>query len=121
MPHWTNSFSSNTAPPLLLNGIKHAPARIILRAPATEIPGNPQDRQNTVANLFCELLLQRPFHRNIEACGYDFSHATPDFDTDKPVRRWFILDLGVDGTLTRDEVLSLPHEVYQLTKQDDGW
>lgn len=120
MPHWTESFS-DTAVLQFLDEHKDAPARIILRAPAIEIPGNPQDRQNTVANLFCEQLLQRPFHRNIDVSGYDFSHATPDFDTDKPVRRWFILDLGVEGTLTRDEVLTLPHEVYLLSKHDDEW
>jgi len=88
-------------------------ARIIIRVQVDDVPGSPQDRQNTVARLFCEHMLNRPF-KSMTPEGYDFSHMTPDFDTDQSVRRWFIVDLNVAGPLARDEVRKLPHGVYRL-------
>lgn len=96
--------------------------RVIIRACAADLPGHPRDRENTVASLFCELVLKREFNRKLRVSTYDFAHTTPGLDTTKPtVRRWFICDLNVTSELTRDELLSLPHSVYSLSLQNGNW
>jgi hypothetical protein len=96
-------------------------ARVILRVCPRELPGHPQDRQNTAATMFCEKILKRQFNKDIQASKYDFSHATPNFDSDELVRRWYICDLNVIGPLTKEDVLSLPHAVYQMSLQNGEW
>lgn len=97
-------------------------ARVIVRACLADLPGNPRDRENTIASLVCELILKREFNRKLRVSTYDFAHITPGLDTMEPtVRRWFICDFNVTSELTQDELLSLPHFVYSLSLQNGNW
>lgn len=96
-------------------------AHMILRVLTIDIPGNLQDRQNTIARMFCKQVLNCLFNREIQVSKYDYSHVTPDFDSNTPVRRWFIYDLNVTHPLTRQEILSLAHVVYQVSQQGNKW
>jgi len=96
-------------------------ARVILYIRVTDLPGSPQNRHNTLGNLFCQQILNRNFNNQVQVSNYDYMHLPPNFDTDKPVRRWFVFDLNVNCRLSKEEVLSLPHDVYSVSQQDDEW
>ena len=97
------------------------PARVILQICVTDLPGCPQNRHNTLADIFCRQVLNRRCCYELQLPAYDYMHIPPHFDTDKPVRRWFVLDLNVQSRLSRDEVLSLPHAVYSVSWQENRW
>ena len=95
--------------------------RVILHVCVTDLPGLPQNRHNFLGTLFCEQVLNRRFNNQLQVSKYDYMHLPPNFDTDQPVRRWFVCDLNVKGRLSKDDVLSLPHRVYNVSRQDDKW
>jgi methylsterol monooxygenase len=41
-----------------------------------------------------------------------------DFDSPKPIKRWFILDVDVAQPLKKEDVLQPPHQVYLATQQN---
>lgn len=104
-----------------MDDFRNGSARVILHVCVTDLPGCPQDRQNYLGGLFCQLVLKRRFNNKIQVSNYDYMHMPPNFDTDKPVRRWFICDLNVNCILSKEEVLSLPHAVYYVSRQSDKW
>jgi hypothetical protein len=105
-----------------MDELRDRSALVITRTCPADLPGHPRDRENAVASLFCKQVLKREFNRKLQVCKYDFSHTTPELDTTEPtVRRWFICDLNVTRELTRDEVLSLHHEVYSISLQNCNW
>lgn len=61
------------------------------------------------------------FDTGLQTSGRDHIHLPPNFDTDKPVRKWFIIDLNVNSCLSRDEVKELPHQAYAVSRQDNRW
>ncbi|KAF1982698.1 hypothetical protein K402DRAFT_424274 [Aulographum hederae CBS 113979] len=70
--------------------------RVIIRVRATDLPGHPRDRENTVAYMVCKHVLGRDFNRDLLVANYDFAHSLPGLDTMEPtIRRWFICDLKV--------------------------
>ncbi|KAF5866614.1 hypothetical protein ETB97_010707 [Aspergillus alliaceus] len=89
-----------------------SPMRVIISACVTDIGGNPQRRHNTLGSAFCEEVLHREFRASLQPTGYDHVHIPADFDSVKPVKRWFIFDLNVRGELEADEVARVPHSVY---------
>lgn len=95
--------------------------RVIISACVTDIGGNPQRRHNTLGSAFCEEVLHREFRASLQPSGYDHVHIPADFDSVKPVKRWFIFDLNVRGELEADEVARVPHSVYLGSRQGDKW
>jgi hypothetical protein len=95
--------------------------RVILYVCVTDLPGSPQNRHNFLGELFCQQVLKRKFNNKLQVLSYDYMHLPPNFDTVKPVRRWFICDLNVNCRLDKNGVLSLPHEVYYVSRQKDEW
>ncbi|KAE8389271.1 hypothetical protein BDV23DRAFT_184673 [Aspergillus alliaceus] len=71
-----------------------SPMRVIISACVTDIGGNPQRRHNTLGSAFCEEVLHREFRASLQPTGYDHVHIPADFDSVKPVKRWFIFDLN---------------------------
>lgn len=84
----------------------------------TDLPGSPH---NFLGNLFCQQVLKRNFNNKLQISNYDYIHLPPNFDTDKPVLRWFICDLNVNCRLDTNGLLSLPHKVYYVSRQNDEW
>ncbi|KAF7587766.1 hypothetical protein BBP40_006726 [Aspergillus hancockii] len=97
------------------------PMRVIVSACVTDIAGPPQGRHNTLGKAFCEEVLNREFLAPLQPTGYDHVHIPADFDTTKPVKRWFIFDLNVRGELDAAEVAQIPHRVYLASRQGDKW
>ena len=64
-------------------------------------------------------MLGRPFRSELHPAGYDHVHIPADFDSEKPLKRWFILDANVTQRLSRDAVSQIPHQVY-LASQRKG-
>ena len=95
--------------------------RVILYVCVTDLPGCPQNRHNFLGDLFCRQVLERDFDTSLQILSRDHIHIPADFDTEKPVRRWFVIDLNVNSRLSRDEVKELPHQVYMVSRQDDRW
>jgi len=95
--------------------------RIIIRVQVNNLPGDPNRRHLTIGELFSEKVLFRPIDYTIRPDGYDNVVIPPGFDSDKPVNRWFIIDLNVKGPKTRAELLDTPHKVYLACKNDDNW
>lgn len=65
----------------------HSPARVIIYSGVADIPGSPQRRHTTIGETFCSTILGRDYHGELSLAA--------DFDFMEPVKRWFILDLGV--------------------------
>lgn len=86
------------------------PQRIIIRASVQQIPGEPLERPFTLCDRFCRSVIGRPL--KLHGNGFDAVHIPPSFDSDKDVRIWFMLDLGVCGTLSREEVREVPLTAY---------
>lgn len=93
------------------------PTRIIIYACVTDIDGCPQRRHVKIGEEFCETVLNRAFHPTLHPAGYDHIHIPADFDSPKPLKRWFILDLEVTQLLNQEDVLQLPHQVYLASQQ----
>lgn len=93
------------------------PTRIIIYARVTDIEGCPQGRHIKLGNDFCQDVLARPFKSTLRPGGYDHVHIPGGFDSDGPLKRWFILDLDVTQPLSREDVLRLPHKVYLASRQ----
>jgi hypothetical protein len=88
----------------------------------TDIPGEPSRRFTTLGDIFAEKHLSRPIQQRITPDGYDGIVIPPQFNSETPVVRWFIYDLNVSGTKTRDELLQIPHKVFLACKQaDSNW
>jgi hypothetical protein len=97
------------------------PLRVIIRACVTDIPGNKFARPTRLAQDFSEQVRKRPFNNNLKAECHDSEHILPRFDSDDAVRAWFITDFNVTRSLTKEDVLTLPHEVYLASRQGDCW
>lgn len=94
------------------------PRRVIIYTCVTDITGDPQRRHNTLGETFCKQVLGREFRAELQPSCYDHVHIPPDFDSDRPLKRWFILDLGVVQQLTPEAVARLPHSVYLASRQN---
>jgi len=104
-----------------MNTNRNESRRVILHICVTDLPGSPQNRHNFLGELFCQQVLKRNFNNKLQTSNYDYMHLPPNFDTDKPVLRWFVCDLNVNCRLDRNELLSLPHRVYFVSRQKDEW
>ncbi|KAF2865504.1 hypothetical protein BDV95DRAFT_254538 [Massariosphaeria phaeospora] len=97
-------------------------SRIIVRARITDIPGELCRRPITLGEIFCTEILGRSFNTKVSASTFDAVHIPHGFDSDKPVKRWFIYDLNVACNLEEQELLaSIPHHVYQASLVDNQW
>lgn len=94
------------------------PRRVMVYACVTDIPGNPQRRHNTLGEALCNQVLGREFHAELQPSSYDHVHIPADFDSDQPLKRWFIFDLNVKQQLTTEAVGQLPHFVYLASFQN---
>jgi hypothetical protein len=96
-------------------------ARIIIWARVTDIPGDPYRRHTTLGELFSANFPFRPFNLQITPDGYDGVILPPYFWSEKPVNKWFIYDLNVKGTKSKEELAATPHKVFLASKQEDKW
>ncbi|KAL4901055.1 hypothetical protein BDW74DRAFT_182156 [Aspergillus multicolor] len=94
--------------------------RVLVYARVSDIPGHPQARHLTLGSLVSRHL-GRDFNANIRPPIYDHVHIPADFDSEKPLERWFIFDLNVREALPRSDLLQLPHLVYFASRQGDQW
>lgn len=94
------------------------PTRIIIYACVTDIDGCPQRRHVKIGEDFCAAMFNRAFNPTLHPAGYDHIHIPADFDSQKPLKRWFILDLDVVKQLGKEDVLQLPHQVYLASQQN---
>ena len=94
------------------------PRRVMVYAHVTDIAGDPQRRHNVLGKLFCKQILGRDFHVDLQPSCYDHVHIPADFDSDQPLKRWFIFDLGVKQQLTAEAVAQIPHSVYMASYQN---
>jgi hypothetical protein len=95
--------------------------RVLLRVCVTDIPGSNQKRFHTLGNDFSQHQFGRDIQDKPSFAGYDHPHIPGDFDSDKPLKRWFIYDFNVEGPLTKEQTLALPHEVYIASRQGEHW
>lgn len=98
-----------------------APRRVIMRVRVTSIPGNPQARVYRLGRDFCQDILQRPFNNNLQEEPHDAMHFLPNCDSENDVNAWFIYDFNVTGPLSKEEVLTIAHEVYHATRIGEAW
>jgi hypothetical protein len=99
----------------------HKPLRVIIRVCVTDIPGEILERVYHLGCDFSTQILARPPSTIVKAGGYDFMHVLPNFDSSNAVNAWFLYDFNVTGPLDKEEVLTIPHEVYHATRQADSW
>jgi hypothetical protein len=78
----------------------------------TDLLGNPNRRDVTLGELFSEKVLSRPIKQRSTPDGYDSVIIPLDFNSEKPINRWFICDLNVKGKKTKEELLATLHKVY---------
>ncbi|KAH9222681.1 hypothetical protein DL95DRAFT_143274 [Leptodontidium sp. 2 PMI_412] len=98
------------------------PRRVIIRVCVTDIPAaNPQERVYRLGRDFCQQILQRSFNNNLQDECHDAMHFLPNFDSENNVKAWFIYDFDVTGPLSKEEVLTIPHEVYHATRKENTW
>ncbi|KAL4936217.1 hypothetical protein BDV06DRAFT_233630 [Aspergillus oleicola] len=97
--------------------MENSPRRVVIYALVTDIPGIPERRFTTLGEMFCEQILGRGLDRAVKPSSYDFVHIPPDFDSEDPIKRWFIMDLNVREELSREDVQHLPHLVYLASWQ----
>jgi hypothetical protein len=95
--------------------------RIIIKACVTDIPGDVGERPIALGNLFCTNVLQRKLNTAIQKSGFDAVHIPGGFDSEKPLKRFFIYDLNVVEELDKGQLLTIPHFVYQAHLVDDKW
>ncbi|WEW61600.1 hypothetical protein PRK78_007091 [Emydomyces testavorans] len=98
-----------------------SPMRVIICVCITDIPGNPQRRHNTLGDAFCNEILHRDLDKNFDPFGYDYVHIPCDFDSDVPLKRWFIFDLNVKEEFTTEQLLRVRHRVYLASRYDGSW
>lgn len=94
------------------------PERVIVYACVTNIPGEPQRRYSTLGRILCKQVFGREFQSKLQPPRYDHVHIPGDFDSDQPVKRWFIFDLNVKQQLDTKAVAQLPHSVFLASWQD---
>ena len=104
-----------------MDNIISGQTRIIIKACVTDIPGNPQGRFSLLGDLFCQEFLGRNLDILYQGSSYDHVHIPCDFDSDQPIRRYFIYDLNITGTLQKEELLQLPHLVYYVSRNNGKW
>lgn len=97
------------------------PRRVLLRVSVTDIPGCKQKRFHTLGNDFSLYQLKRPIRDKPSLLGYDHPHIPGEFDSEQPLKRWFIYDFNVEGPLTEEQTLALPHDVYLASRQGQNW
>ncbi|KAL5335589.1 hypothetical protein BJX70DRAFT_390531 [Aspergillus crustosus] len=97
------------------------PIRAVIWANVTDIPGDPQTRSDTLAEAFCAQVLKREFSPTLQPSSYDYVHIPADIDSDKPLKRWFIIDFDVKEQLPTQSVILLPHLVYLARYQHPEW
>jgi hypothetical protein len=95
--------------------------RIIIKACVTDIPGNPQGRFSLLGDLFYQEFLRRNLDILYQGSSYNYVHIPCGFDSDQPIRRYFIYDLNITGTLQKEELLQLPHLVYYVSRNNGKW
>lgn len=95
--------------------------RVIIKVCVTDIPGKPLRRHTTLGEIFCREMLDRDFNPQPNQSGYDGVTIPNGFDSDQPVKRWFIYDFNVQTTLNREEVIKLPHRVFFAERRDTKW
>ncbi|EAU31844.1 predicted protein [Aspergillus terreus NIH2624] len=93
------------------------PTRVIVYTCVTDIPGDPQRRHNTLGQALCKQVFGREFHAELRPSSYDHVHIPADFDSDQPLKRWFIFDLNVKDQITVEAVSQIPHAVYLASCQ----
>ena len=98
--------------------IKSSPIRIVIRARVTDIPGKPLDRFYTLGQLFCKQTPKGSFDEDPEHSPHDHAHVPGGFDSDEPLKRYFIYDLNIDQFLDTKDV---PYQVFLACKNDDKW
>jgi methylsterol monooxygenase len=94
------------------------PMRIIIYACVTDIDGCAQRRHVRLGEDFCSFTLHRPLNSTLDPACYDHIHIPADFDSEQPLKRWFILDLNVTQPLNKEEMSLLPHQVYLASLQN---
>ena len=97
------------------------PIRIVIRTCVTDIPGDPCARPNTLGQLFCSKVLGRDFEGVSQSYCYDHAYIPPRFDSEYPVKEWFIFDLNVTGMISKKGLLGIPHEIFSAKLKDDQW
>ncbi|KAL4943989.1 hypothetical protein BDV06DRAFT_220758 [Aspergillus oleicola] len=106
---------------LLVHDRMAHPMRIVVCVCVSDIPGNPQARHIALGDAVCRDLFSRKLHTTVCPAVYDHVHIPGDFDSDQPLKRWFIFDLNVKETLSRNDVTRLPHLVYRASREGDKW
>lgn len=94
------------------------PRRVMVYVHVTDIAGDPQRRHNSLGETLCKQILGREFHAELQPSCYDHVHIPADFDSDQPLKRWFIFDLSVRQQLTAEAVTQIPHSVYMASCQN---
>lgn len=89
-----------------------APQRFIIKVSVQNIPGGLSARPFSLQEIFSEKVLGRSPRLEVCADGFDVVHIPPDFDTERDVRRWFIVDTGVSGNIPRDDIHKIPLKAY---------
>jgi len=96
--------------------------RAIIFVCVTDLPGEPLRRHTTLGEIFCSEVLHRPLNTQLHPSGYDGMIILEGFDSDKPVRRWFIYDLNVKGPLSQEELVAMiPHKVFLASRECGKW
>lgn len=90
---------------------------IVIYACVIDIDGCPQRRHVKIGEDFCDIVLKRAFNPTFHPAKYDHIHIPDNFDSLKPLKRWFVLDLNVTEPLSREDVLQLPYQVYLASQQ----
>ena len=93
--------------------------RIIVKAYITDLPGTPQERHRSLGDLICQQLLGRKINVSFKDSTYDHIHIPGDFDSDRPVHKYFIYDLNITRALEKEELLQIPHLVYSINRNND--
>jgi hypothetical protein len=95
--------------------------RVIIRACVTDIPGEPRGRYTALGNMFCIQFLGRPLNARPNPSCYGGVYMLDGFDSDKPVKRWFIYDINVKCPYTQEKLpLNVTHKVFLASKQTDS-
>ena len=97
------------------------PLRVIIRVCVTDIPAQPVERVYRLGRDFSQQILRREFNNDLQAECHDAMHFLPRFDSEDAVKAWFMYDFNVTSSLSKEEVRTIPHEVYHATRQGDSW
>lgn len=96
-----------------------SPRRAIISARVTDILGEPCQRPTSLGDFFCRQVLGRDLLLDIDIAGFDTIHVPSGFDSNRPVRKWFMYDLNVTGEIL--DPTSIPYEVYLARLSDGTW